>query len=93
MSKTNKPNQPEMKFRAGAIATTIWKNKTEKDGEVKEYRTISFDRNYQDKDGKWQTTNSLRVNDLPRAQLVLQKAYEYLVLKEQDDTIEEIIIE
>lgn len=86
-------NLPETKFRAGAISATIWKNQTEKDGEVREYKTISFERNYQDKEGKWNKTNSLRINDLPRAKLVLDKAYEYLVLRDQDDSIlEEVVV-
>jgi hypothetical protein len=78
-------NLPEKKFRAGAISATIWLNKGHKsNGEDSEYRTVSIDRNYTDKEGKWQTTNSLRVNDLPKATIVLQKAYEYLVLNEQN---------
>jgi hypothetical protein len=85
-------NMPEAKFRAGPVATTIWRNQVDKNGETVEYRTISFERSYKDKDGKWNTTNHLRVNDLPRAQLVLQKAYEFLVLKEKDDAIPEEVI-
>lgn len=78
-------NLPEKKFRAGAISATVWLNKGQRqNGEESEYRTISFDRNYTDKEGKWQSTNSLRVNDLPKAQVVLSRAYEYLVFKEQD---------
>ena len=75
-------NLPEKKYRAGAISATVWKNQTEKDGKPVEFRTISLDRNYQDKNGEWNSTNSLRINDLPRAMLVLQKAYEYVTLKE-----------
>ncbi len=72
-------NKPEKKFRAGAVTAAIWKNQTE-DG--KEYSTVSFERSYKDKEGEWQTTNSLRVNDLPRAAMVLNKAYEFLSVKE-----------
>jgi hypothetical protein len=78
-------NLPERKFRAGAISATIWKNKGHNtSGEETEFRTISIERGYQDKDGNWQKTNSMRVNDLPRLQIVLQKAYESIVLSEQD---------
>ena len=78
-------NLPEKKFRAGALSATVWMNKGHKPtGEETEYRTISIDRNYTDKDGNWQSTNSLRVNDLPKANVVLQKAYEYLVFREQE---------
>ena len=78
-------NHPEKKFRAGAVSATVWLNKGQKTtGEESEYRTISIERSYTDKEGKWQTTNSLRVNDLPKMTVVAQKAYEYLVFNEQD---------
>jgi len=79
-------NQPEKKFRAGAISATVWKNQTEKEGKIVEYRTVSLDRNYKDNKGVWSSTNSLRVNDLPRASLVLQKAYEYIALIEDNNS-------
>jgi hypothetical protein len=78
-------NSPEKKFRAGAISATVWKNKGQRDnGEETEFNTISVDRRYADKDGNWQSTNSLRTNDLPKLQAVLRKAYDYLVLNEQN---------
>jgi hypothetical protein len=71
---------PEKKFRAGAIAATIWANQKEVDGKQTVFKTVSFERSYKDKHDEWQTTNSLRISDLPRAVLVLSKAYEYLAL-------------
>ncbi|MBU0536027.1 MAG: hypothetical protein KKE20_03615 [Nanoarchaeota archaeon] len=77
-------NLPETKFRAGAIAATVWKNTANnKEGKEVEYRTISIERNYKDKNNEWKTTTSMRVNDLPRVIVVMQKAYEHLVLKDQ----------
>lgn len=75
-------NKPEKKFRAGAITATIWKNKGERNGKETEYHTVSVERNYKDKDSKWQSTTSLRVHDIPNAQLVLSKTFEFLQLKE-----------
>jgi hypothetical protein len=74
---------PEQKFKAGALAATIWLNQgVDNDGKQTSYRSVSFERSYLDKEGNWQTTNSLRVGDLPKAILVLSKAYEYLMLKD-----------
>ena len=87
MENTQKTgNKPEKKFSTGAISATVWKNNgtSKKDGSQVEFRTITLQRRYADKDGTWKSTNSLRLNDLPKAALVLNKAYEYLVLKEQD---------
>ncbi len=79
----NTMNTPKKTFRAGAISATIWNNTADKNGETVEYSTVTFERSYKDDSGDWKTTNSLRVNDLPKASLVLQKAYEHLALAEQ----------
>ena len=78
-------NAPEKKFRAGAISATVWLNRGQKaTGEETEYRTVSLERSYTDKEGNWQSTNSFRVNDLPKVALLAQKAYEFQVFKEQE---------
>ena len=81
-------NQTKKKFRAGAISATIWLNQgqSKKTGEVVNYRTISLQRGYKDKNDQWQNTNSFRVNDLPRTALVIKQAYEYLVTKQQENS-------
>ena len=76
-------NQPEKKFRVGAISATIWNNSgVNQKGEVNEYKTISFERSYKDKEGEWKKTNQLRLTDIPKAVLVLNKAYEHISLTE-----------
>lgn len=75
---------PEKKFRAGAVQATIWLNEKELNGKKAEFRTVSFERSYLDKNKEWQSTNSLRVADLPKATLVLSKAYEYLALNREE---------
>jgi len=88
-------NKPEIKFRAGAISASIWQNKgqNKQTGEEVSFNTISLQRVYKDKTGNWKNTNTFRVSDLPKAALVIRKAYEHLVLKGQDDSsivVEEI---
>jgi hypothetical protein len=76
-------NLPEKKFRAGAISATVWLNSGQsKTGEEVSYRTISLERGYKDKNDVWQSTNSMRVNDLPKVQVLLGKAYEYVILNQ-----------
>ena len=92
-------NIPEKKFSTGVVTATVWSNQGKgRNGEIVGYKTISLQRRYKDKNGVWQTANSFRVNDLPKAALVLQKAYEYTVLREaaapdyvDEDVIEEVI--
>ena len=92
MTQENTGNQPEKKFRAGAISATVWLNQGQNKttGETTEYRTISLQRGYKDKKDQWQNTNSFRINDLPRAALVMKQAYEFLVTAQQDLTTEMI---
>jgi hypothetical protein len=72
---------PEKKFRAGAVSATIWRNERQRaTGETFSYHTVALDRSYKDQGGNWKTASSLRLQDLPRAALVLQEAYRYLVL-------------
>lgn len=83
--------RPEHTIRAGTISASVWVNTT-KEGD-KEYRTVTFERRYTDKDGQWKSSSSLRLNDLPKAAVVLAKAYEYLILKGHDtDMVREEVI-
>ena len=79
MNEANTGKRPEKEFSSGAVRATIWNNETmSKDGKPINFKTVSFERSYKDKDGDWKTTSALRVNDIPRATLVLNKAYEYV---------------
>ena len=83
---------PEKKFRAGAVSATIWKNDRQRaTGETFSYHTVSLDRSYKDNAGNWKTASSLRLQDLPKAALVLQEAYRYLALN--GTTSDEVVVE
>jgi len=72
---------PVKKFSTGAISATVWRNQRQgRDGKVFETHSVNLQRRYANKDGQWMTSNSLRVTDLPKAALVLEEAYKYLVL-------------
>ena len=79
-----KQSIPEKKISTGLVNATIWLNqyKDEQDQPVS-FRSVSFERRYVDKKGTWKSTNSLRINDLPRASLVLNKAYEFILLRDK----------
>ena len=66
-------NKPEH-VRVGGIEVAIWDN--DKMG-----KTVTIQRSYKDKNNEWQKTASFRTNDIPKAILALQKAYENIVLK------------
>jgi hypothetical protein len=93
VNKMESKNKPEKVFSTGAIHVSVWKNEAVKDGNKSEFRTVSIQRRYTDKSGEWKSTSTFRINDLPKAALALNKAFEYLVLKNQDtEFIEELVV-
>jgi len=78
--------KPEMKFKAGAISATVWSNQSEKGL----YASVRLSRTYLDKDKSWKETNTFRENDLPKAALVLNEAYRYIQMKNQNEKLQEV---
>lgn len=84
LQEDEKGKGPVAKFKAGGITATLWNNTTQKDGRSITYTNIKLERHYKDNNDQWQSTNSLKEDDIPKAVLVLQKAYEKLKLEAQD---------
>ena len=60
-------NMPEKRFSTGEMSATIWNNVIEKDGKTMNFKTVSFQKRYKDKDGQWKESKSLKPADLPKA--------------------------
>ena len=71
---------PESKFNAGSIQVAVWDNESK---EGNKFQSISIQKRYKVGE-EWKTTNSLNVNEIPKAILALQKAYEKSMISEQD---------
>ena len=78
-------SKPEKVFQHGALKAAIFANEHEKDGQSFTVRRVSLQKLYRDKEGALKTTNSLEVNDLPKAILVLQKSFDYLTVRHDSD--------
>ncbi|MFC1494932.1 hypothetical protein ACFL6W_06620 [Thermodesulfobacteriota bacterium] len=77
--------QPEKRFKCGRCEVSIFENiRTAKDGREVSTRKASFQIRYKDSDGEWKSTQSLDINDIPKARLALDEAYKYLVLRKED---------
>ena len=74
--------QPVKKFNADAVSVSVWENEKTINGKEQVLQSISIQRAFKDKDGEWQHSSSFRKNDLPNLVLAVQKAFEYLALKE-----------
>ena len=76
-------NKPETVFKIGAVRASVFKNTIEKNGQFIPLPKVVIEVRYKDKAGQWKGTNSLSINDLPKAILALQKAFEYLMEKKE----------
>ena len=71
-------SKPETVFKVGAVRASVFRNTIEKAGQSIQMPKVAIEVRYKDKTGQWQGTNSLSLNDLPKAILALQKAFDYL---------------
>jgi hypothetical protein len=72
-------SKPEKVFKMGAVRASVFCNTFQRDGQTVPIRKVVLEVRYKDKAGQWQGTNSLSLNDLPKAITALQLAYEYLL--------------
>ena len=70
---------PEKTFKMGAVRASVFLNTFQRNGQTLPIRKVVLEVRYKDKEGQWQSTNSLSLNDLPKAITALQQAYEYLL--------------
>ena len=71
--------QPDIVFKHGHCNAAVFsKEILTPGGRPASTHKVSFQKRYLDKNGEWQTASYLDVNDLPKAALVLNKAYDYL---------------
>ena len=83
---TNGNAKPVKKFAAGTIQVAIWKNILPiGGGNDNVMMSVTLERRYKDREGQWQSSGSLRLNDLPKAVLLLNKAYEHLTSTPDED--------
>jgi len=72
-------NRPVFSVKVGAVRAAIWRNHRETgNGQGFESVQVVLERTYKDRSGSYSSTHSLGMNDVPKAILALNKAYEYL---------------
>ena len=78
-------SKPERVFKMGAVRAAIFQNTVLRNGKEIKFPKVVLEVRYRDKAGNWKGTNSMGLNDMPKAILALQKAYEYLMERKDDD--------
>jgi hypothetical protein len=85
--------KPEKVFKVGAIRASIFRNEFRNGLQTAEVSKVVLEVRYKDKKtGEWKGTNSLSINDIPKAVLALQQAYEYLTARPKDEA-DDIVVE
>jgi len=78
-------DKPVAKFEAGAIQAAIWVNsRKDKDGKSYNMPSVTIQRTYKGKDGEYARTSSLMLNDLPKAIIVIDQSYRFLLEKKDE---------
>lgn len=78
-------NKPVKKYRYGAIQIDVWENEVKTAKGTAKFSSVSYQRNYKDKDNKWASTTSLRMNDIPKLIYGMQQAYIDMVNNSPED--------
>lgn len=85
-SKSTTNGERVRTLRDGLLFVTIWAQpSTKTPGRI--FHSVSFERRYQDKNGAWRGTKSLRPHDLQRMAALLQQAHD-LIPKREDEPSE-----
>ncbi len=78
-------NRPEKRFSFGGCSASVFVNQAKRaDGSTFVVRKVVLQRTYVDSQGRYQTTNSFGVNDVPKAVLALQRAFEHCLSVKAD---------
>ena len=85
MNQQSDKQRPVAEFRSRNIQASIWKSEIEKDGRAVPRYSVRIEKRYRKDNGSYETTNCFFPEELPRLQLLAQKAFEYTTLKERKD--------
>ena len=76
--------RPEISFKVGAVRAAIFRNQIQRGSQTISIGKVVLEVRYRDKDGNWKSTHSMSANELPKAILALQKAYDYLMTQKAE---------
>lgn len=77
-------NGPKFEIRSGAMKVTAWENERKRqDGSTYTATSFVLTKSYKDEDAdEWKETKNLSLNDLPRASVLLSRAFEKEIISQ-----------
>lgn len=71
------------RFVCGGVSASVWQCERESGTGAFLAEFVTFSKRYKKSDGQWDSTCSFRKNDLPKLEVVLRQAYEFLNAKKR----------
>ena len=78
-------NRPLWQMSAGPFWASIWENERTIAGKAVKVREVSFAKRFRTESGEYKTSSRYQLNEIPKAMLVLSKAYEQLAMPEREE--------
>jgi hypothetical protein len=78
-------NKPVKNFKAGACQASIWRQEAQNNGQTVVRYSVKLQKQFKNDKGDWQATDYLFPEDLPKIELVVRKAFEYVSLNKNAD--------
>jgi len=77
--------KPLWEIKVGAFSATIWENDKEINGSTVKMKNVAFSKHFKGRDGEFRTSTIYPTeNEIPKAILALQRAYEELMSSDQE---------
>ena len=76
---------PVKEYRSGALSVAIWRNETQENGKTIVKHSVKPQKRYRDDKGNWVDSAYLFPTELLKMAVLLQKAYEFIEVKESKD--------
>jgi len=78
---------PVAKFKAGQVQAAIWENTVQLRDRTATMLKVTIQRRYKSKSGEWQSSGSFGRNEIPLAIYCLQKAFDKIIERQNDEAI------
>jgi len=75
-------NAPVKKYQFGNVVVNVWETTVGKGKDSFTAQSVSVNKSYKDKDGKWQQSTSFKFSEIPFVIMALEKAMEDKYLRE-----------
>jgi hypothetical protein len=83
-------NMPIKTIRCRNIRGSVWRNEVKRNGRAIAQYSVRIHKRFKNRDGNYQTTEYLFVDDLPRVCFVAQELFRFVSLTESKDAKEEV---